>query len=148
MPFKTAAIAVALTAVLALLAGEAPAQQGVCKDTPEPGSWIDCREPADSSTDIDIDARNLTINTDGPIADAISASHAGEGDIDVDARDVAIATQGRNADGVYGFHEGAQGGVHIDVQTPTSRRAAMKARPSLSSMKGRARSKSSCVRPS
>ena len=49
MPFKTAAIAVALTAVLALLAGEAPAQQGVCKDTPEPGGWIDCREPADST---------------------------------------------------------------------------------------------------
>ena len=116
MPFKTAAIAVALTAVLALLAGEAPAQQGVCKDTPEPGGWIDCREPADSSTDIDIDARDLTINTDGPIADAISASHAGEGEIEVDLKDVIITTQGRNADGVYGFHEGAQGGVHIDVQ--------------------------------
>ena len=116
IPFKTAAIAVALTAVLALLAGEAPAQQGVCKDTPEPGGWIDCREPADSSTDIDIDARNLTINTDGLIAHAISASHAGEGDIDVDTRDVTIMTEGRNADGVYGFHEGAQGGVHIDVQ--------------------------------
>ena len=75
MPFKTAAIAVALTAVLALLAGEAPAQQGVCKDTPEPGGWIDCREPADSSTDIDIDARDLTINTTDDDAQAISASH-------------------------------------------------------------------------
>ena len=116
IPFKTAAIAVALTAVLALLAGEAPAQQGVCKDTPEPGGWIDCREPADSTDAIDIDARNLTINTDGLIAHAISASHAGEGDIDVDTRDVTIMTEGRNADGVYGFHEGAQGGVHIDVQ--------------------------------
>ena len=116
MPFKTAAIAVALTAILALLAGEAPAQQGVCKDTPEPGGWIDCREPADSTDAIDIDARNLTINTDGPIADAISASHAGEGKIEVDLKDVIITTQGRNADGVYGFHEGAQGGVHIDVQ--------------------------------
>ena len=125
MPFKTAAIAVALTAVLALLTGEAPAQQGVCKDTPEPGGWIDCREPADSTDAIDIDARNLTINTDGPIADAISASHAGEGKIEVDLKDVIITTQGRNADGVYGFHEGAQGGVHIDVQNTditTSRR--------------------------
>ena len=145
MPFKTAAISVALTAVLALLAGEAPAQQGVCKDTPEPGGWIDCREPADSSADIDIDARNLTItttdddaqaigglhegvgdidiiardliiNTNGSVADGISASHAGEGEIEVDLKDVIITTQGRNADGVYGFHEGAQGGVHIDVQ--------------------------------
>ncbi len=145
MPFKTAAIAVALTAVLALLAVEAPAQQGVCNDTPEPGGWIDCREPADSSTDIDIDARNLTItttdddtqaigglhegagdigiiardliiNTNGSVADGISASHAGEGEIEVDLKDVIITTKGSNADGVYGFHEGAQGGVHIDVQ--------------------------------
>ena len=137
--------AIALALALVLTAGEAPAQQGVCKDTPEPGGWIDCREPADSSADIDIDARNLTItttddeaqaigalhegagdidiiardliiNTNGSVADGISASHAGEGDIDVDTRDVTIMTEGGNADGVYGFHAGAQGGVHIDVQ--------------------------------
>ena len=137
--------AIALALALSLTAGEAPAQQGVCNDTPEPGGWIDCREPADSSADIDIDARNLTItttdddaqaigalhegagdidiiardliiNTNGSVADGISASHAGEGDIDVDTRDVTIMTEGGNADGVYGFHAGAQGGVHIDVQ--------------------------------
>ena len=45
MPFKTAAISVALTAVLALLAGEAPAQQGVCKDTP--GGVVAEAEPWD-----------------------------------------------------------------------------------------------------
>ena len=106
MPLKMAAVSVALAAFLALLAGEAPAQQGVCKDTPEPGGWIDCREPADSSADIDIDARNLTITTVDGNTHAIGALHEGAGDIGVIARDLTINTNGSVADGISDSHSG------------------------------------------
>ena len=65
---------------------------------------------------IDIIARNLTVNTNGPFADGIAGEHRGEGDINIDVRDATFTVTGESAGGIYAWHGGEKGNVNVDAQ--------------------------------
>ncbi len=69
-----------------------------------------------SEGNIDVIARNLTVNTSESLADAIVSFHLGEGNINIDVRDVTFAVMDFRADGIHAQHHGEKGNVNIHVQ--------------------------------
>ena len=102
------------------------AQTAVCSNTPATGERIECTEDATSTSDIDIDALGINIDTSGYTEHGIYGFHQGAGNIDIDVSADAsgeqpvrstIDTTGQNSHGVYGKHEGTDGNVDIQVDS-------------------------------
>ncbi len=87
---------------LVLCAGDAQAA-AVCDNTPVTGDWIECEVTTD---DIDIDAKDLTIETMDVDAHGIHGSHLGTGSIGIDVENTTIETMGASAHGVNARHRG------------------------------------------
>ena len=117
------------TSVLALLVAlvlgvtTASAQTtAVCSNTPAMGQRIECTEDATSTSDIDINASGVDIDTSGSLEPGIYGFHQGTGNIDIDvSADVSgeqpvRSTIDTNSTGVYGYHQGT-GNVDITVQS-------------------------------
>ena len=103
---------IVLAATLTLGGADALAQ-AECDNA---GPTIKCMET--STSDIDIDAQNLAITTNGRDAYAIYGKHEGTGDINIDAQNLAITTNGFDAYAIYGKHEGT-GDINIMVKDGT-----------------------------
>ena len=96
------AIALLLAAALGLGVGEAQAQTAVCSNTPGTGERIECTEDGDSTDDIDIDVKDVTITTNGQYTHGIYGLHQGTaGDVNIDAQGVTVTTIDNEAQGIY-----------------------------------------------
>ena len=112
-------VALALAVALGLGTGEAQTSP-VCHNNPGTGERIECKEPADSTADIDINLQSgVNIETSAEGADGILGEHRGAGDIRINVRGVpdaaTITTSGHSADGIYGNSWG-KGSVDITVR--------------------------------
>ena len=117
-----APIPLVLAALLAVGVHTASAQQTACRNTPATDERIECTEDATSTSDIDIDASGVDIDTSGSLEPGIYGFHQGTGNIDIDvSADVSgeqpvRSTIDTNSTGVYGYHQGT-GNVDITVQS-------------------------------
>ena len=111
-----------------LVLGQAPAQAEtpVCNNSPGTGERIECTQDDTSTSDIDIDALGINIDTSGYSEYGIYGFHQGAGNIDIDVSADAsgeqpvrstIDTTGQRSHGVYGKHEGTDGNVDIQVDS-------------------------------
>ena len=112
-------VALALTVALGLGTGEAQTSP-VCHNNPGTGERIECKEPATSTDDIDINLQSgVNIETSAADADGILGDHRGTGDITINVTGVSgadtITTGGDSADGIYGNSWG-KGSVGITVR--------------------------------
>ncbi len=74
----------------------------VCSNTPGTGERIECSEDATSTSDIDIDAADMEIDTTVDGETAIYGVHMGQGDISIDVFRIKITTRGGSSHGVRG----------------------------------------------
>lgn len=98
----------------------------VCSNTPATGERIECTEAAASTTDIDVDAEGVDIDTTTASEPGIKASHEGNAGIDVyvtykaneqgQVTESAIDTAGDGAHGIQATHAGT-GDVRISTIT-------------------------------
>ena len=114
--------ALAAAALLALGAGNAPAQTGpVCSNTPATGQWVNCEESAGSTEPIDIDIDNLTIEVPYTSTDdAVSGVHRGPGNVDIDVVDSTLTTAADSSGGVHAEIHGGNSYAEIvsgDIDT-------------------------------
>ena len=128
-PHRVSLIALLLVLVLGVIPASAQTTTPVCPDPPDDplasGQRIACTEDATSTTDIDIDAEGVDIDTTADNEPGIGAMHAGDADIDVtvgvkisqenEVTTSDIDTTGGSAHGIRGEHAGT-GDIDIDVR--------------------------------
>ena len=92
-----------------------------CSDTPAAGNRIECKEAAASTTDIDINAGDVDIDTTVEGKHAIFAEHRGTGDITVTVEQgMDIDVSGNRTMGIFGSHRGT-GDVTVKVKGLTGK---------------------------
>ena len=88
----------------------------VCNNMPGSGERILCTEARTSTTDIDIDAQRVDVDTTTAAEHGIYGEHNGTGDIIIKAEQgVDIETSGENSYGIFGYHKGT-GDVTLKVK--------------------------------
>ena len=107
-------VSVALAAALTLGSEEALAA-AECTDAPGAGNRIECTEDATSTSDIEINASDLTINTSADGGDGIRIRHLGTGKIDVKTSGLTISTTEGGSTGIQVHHSGS-GNIVIESQ--------------------------------
>ncbi len=88
----------------------------VCSNTPGSNQRVACSERPDSSADISIDLRAVSIRTYLDSEYGISGVHEGSGDIRINSRDGSVTTSGERARGIHVWHNGTTGNTRITVQ--------------------------------
>ena len=92
-----------------------------CSDTPAPGNRIECKEDAASTTDININAGDVDIDTTGERKHAIFAEHRGTGAITVTVEQgMDLDVSGNRTMGIFGSHRGT-GDVTVKVKGLTGK---------------------------
>ena len=92
-----------------------------CSDTPAAGNRIECKEDAASTTDININAGDVDIDTTVEGKHAIFAEHRGTGDITVTVEQgMDIDVSGNRTMGIFGSHRGT-GDVTVKVKGLTGK---------------------------
>ncbi len=111
-------------ACLPLLFGLAPdlaiaqAQTAVCSNTPDAEERIECTEDATSTSNIEIEAVDIDIDTSVDTEPGIHAKHEGTGNVEVDVRSDTSSTidsAGSDSHGIHGEHAGT-GDIIMNVK--------------------------------
>ena len=106
------------------LVGDNAFAAGVCSDTPGTEDHIECEEPSDSTSAININAAGIDIDFDGsgtnssPVA-GVSAKHAGSGNVNINISgktntDMTTTASTIDTTGSYGY---GVHGQHGDYET-------------------------------
>ena len=81
-----------------------------------PASMVSHLGAGDVNINVNIDAKDSAVTTNGQTPTASLAASSDAGDVNIDVKDSAVTTKGQNAHGIYGLHQGTETDVNIDAQ--------------------------------